>query len=96
MLLLLFVFEKGFFCVIAALELTLYVAQAGLELTEIHLPLPPEYWIKGVCPHHSVPKSFISGKKRQKTTTTTSRSLLTKKAHSDNCTVPPLQSPLLK
>ena len=23
---------------------THYVDQAGLELTEIHLPLPPEYW----------------------------------------------------
>ena len=32
------------------LELAL-VDQADLELTEIHLPLPPECVIKGVCYH---------------------------------------------
>ena len=29
------------------------VDQAGLELTEIHLPLPPKCWVKGVH-HHLV------------------------------------------
>ena len=38
-------FETGFFCVALepVLELAL-VDQAGLELTEICLPLPPECW----------------------------------------------------
>ena len=35
-------FETGFLCVVlTVLELVLY-AKAGLELTEIHLPLPPK------------------------------------------------------
>jgi hypothetical protein len=29
---------------------TYSVNQAGLKLTEIHLPLPPECWVKGICP----------------------------------------------
>ena len=28
------------------------VEQAALKLTETHLPLPPDCWIKGVCHHH--------------------------------------------
>lgn len=28
---------------------TCNVDKAGLELIEIHLPVPPEYWIQGVC-----------------------------------------------
>ena len=41
------VFETRIFCVIAlaVLELkTCFVDQARLELTELHLPLPPECW----------------------------------------------------
>ena len=39
------IFEAGFLCVtaLAVFELAL-VDQAGLELTEICLPLPPECW----------------------------------------------------
>ena len=36
-------FERAFLCLEAVLELAL-VDQAGLELTEIQLPLPPECW----------------------------------------------------
>ena len=38
-------FNTGFLCerVLAVLEVAL-VDQAGLELTDIHLPLPPECW----------------------------------------------------
>jgi hypothetical protein len=32
---------------------TQFVDQAGLELTEIHLPLLPKCWIKGVH-HHCI------------------------------------------
>ena len=35
-------FETGFLCVV--LVPVLELAQAGLKLTETHLPLPPEYW----------------------------------------------------
>jgi hypothetical protein len=34
------------------------VALAGLKLTELHLPLPPECWIKGV--HHLVQRLCFS------------------------------------
>jgi hypothetical protein len=38
-----FVFETGFQCIaLAVLELAVYVVQSGLELTEIHLSLPPK------------------------------------------------------
>ena len=38
-------FETEFLCVIALTDLELVlVDQAGLELTEIGLPLPPECW----------------------------------------------------
>ena len=38
--------------VLAGLELTVYVDQAGLELTEYCLPLPPECWnLRLVSPH---------------------------------------------
>ena len=30
------------------------VDQAGLELTESHLPLPPEFWDSKKCYHHLV------------------------------------------
>jgi hypothetical protein len=37
-------FSRQFLCVaLATLELTLSVDQAGLKLTETHLPLPPKY-----------------------------------------------------
>jgi len=28
------------------------VGQGGLELTELHLPLPPECWVKDMYHHH--------------------------------------------
>lgn len=39
------------------------VEEAGLELTEIYLPLPPECEIKGVCHHCPTNASivYISG-----------------------------------
>jgi hypothetical protein len=39
----LFIWERGFLCSFGCLR-THDVAQAGLELTEVHLPLPPECW----------------------------------------------------
>ena len=39
-----FLFRQGFsVALVSVLELSL-VGQAGLELTEIHLPLPPKCW----------------------------------------------------
>ena len=54
--LLLLFFDTGFLCVtaLAVLELVL-VDQAGLELTETHLPLPP----KGMRCHHLVTGEFL-------------------------------------
>lgn len=44
--------EIGFFCVaLAVLELILSVDRAGLELTEMQLPLPPGAGVEGVCHH---------------------------------------------
>ena len=45
------------FLYVAPAVLKLSVDQAGLELTEIHLPLPPECWDKGM--HHHVRQYFL-------------------------------------
>jgi hypothetical protein len=42
-------------CTITGCPGTGFVGQVGLELTETHLPLPPECWVKGL--HH--PGLFI-------------------------------------
>lgn len=36
--------ETGFLCTTALTILELFVDQVGLDLTELHLPLPPECW----------------------------------------------------
>ena len=53
-------FETGLLCValVPVLELAL-VGQAGLELTEICLPLPPSAGIKGLCHHHLTHVYFL-------------------------------------
>lgn len=40
----LFFLEQGLYVALAVVELTCFVDLAGLELTEVHLPLPPESW----------------------------------------------------
>ena len=46
-----------FLCV-CVLELD-HVDEVGLELTNIHLPLPPECWIKGVYHHRPLTDTFF-------------------------------------
>lgn len=40
------------------------VDQTRLEVTEIHLPSPPEGWIKGVRKHVQLPAIFLDWKHR--------------------------------
>lgn len=47
-----FLIFQGRICVALGCPGTLSVNQADLELTEIHLPLPPHTGIKGVYHHH--------------------------------------------
>jgi hypothetical protein len=66
-------FETGCFCLTACFTTTPSVDQAGLELTDILLPLPPEFWDKRYvppCPGYSVvgwykPLVPAFGKQRQ-------------------------------
>ena len=41
--------RQGSLCIALTVPGTHYIDRAGLELTEIHLPLPSEYGTKGMC-----------------------------------------------
>ena len=51
--------ETGFLSSFGACPGTPSVAQAGLKLTEIHLPLPPECGMKGVRHHQGTLGHFL-------------------------------------
>ena len=52
-------FETGFLCNNPGCPGPLFADQAGLKLTEIHLPLPPKCWIKGVLHHRLTSSPFF-------------------------------------
>ena len=52
-------FKTGFLCSFRACPGTHSIDQAGLELTEICLALPPECWIKGVHHHRLASASLF-------------------------------------